>query len=185
MLTLTAHLGATRLLGVVQHVVFHDMVDLEMLRGRTCEGVPGASRLSAALRAYDLGHDSGPEVRVQRSLSRRDLAPDHCNVSLRTPDGQLVGPYDGYYEVGVAYDYDGRDAHDTVLQSGRDGRRAVTTGRTGVVLVRLDVRDLRDGARLEGRIKTGLRSATWPTDIVVVHAGDRRCVCGWAPGALR
>ena len=185
MLTLAPQLGAARLLAVVQHVGFHDPASLALLRGRDRDGVPGARRLSAALRTYDLGHDSAPEVGVQRSLTRRGLAPDHCNVSLRTPDGALLGPYDGYYEVGVAYEYDGREPHDTVDQSGRDDRKSVATGTARVVLVRFDVRDLRDPARLERRTRTALRSATRPPGVVVVHAGNRPCLCGWAPGVPR
>lgn len=182
-LTVAPLLPASSLLSIVQHVAFHQLTTVDELRGALRRGLPGAVALGAAVDRFDVGHDSQPEVDVRRTLSRAAMPPDHCNVWLRAADGTVAGPYDGYYEVGVAYEYDGRDVHDSVDADRRDTDKSVTTAGIDVRLVRLDRRDRADRARLTRRMAAALAEVRLAPAVTVVHSGQRGCICGWAPAA--
>ncbi|HVF19159.1 MAG TPA: hypothetical protein VNA14_02840 [Mycobacteriales bacterium] len=184
---LTAAPGLSRggLLAVVQHAVFTGRLSVEETRAQLRRGLPGGVRLGAVLAKYDVGHDSAPEAEVFRILARDGVAPDHCNVSVRALDGSTVGPFDGYYECGVAYEYDGREAHDTVGATTRDAAKSTGAAAIGVRVVRLTNVDRRDPRRLLRRVRQQVFGAPHRPDLVPVHRGDRACVCGWAPGTAR
>lgn len=184
-LTAAPELSRAGLLAVVQQAVFTGRLSVDETRAQLRRGLPGGVRLGAVLAKYELGHDSAPESEVFRTLARDGVAPDHCNVSVQAPDGTTVGPFDGYYECGVAYEYNGRDAHDTVVTAARDQAKSSRAGAIGVRVVRLSNVDRRDARRLVRRIREKVAGAAHRADLVPVHRGDRACVCGWAPGTSR
>jgi len=183
--TLAPLLPRRALHAAVQQAVFDHRLRVEDIREQLRRGLPGSARLAQVLARYDRGHDSSPEAEVYRVLRRAGFPPDHCNVSVRTAGGRLVGPFDGYYEVGVAYEYDGLAEHDSTSASERDETKSTEAGEIAVRVVRLTNTDRRDPERLVRRIRAAVVPAPFRADLTVVHRGRRACVCGWAPGTAR
>lgn len=166
------------LLLMVQRAVYAEQTTPMAVLAECRRGLPGSKQLRVALSAYLRGHDSPPEREVFARLSAGGRRPNHCNVALETPDGRRTTAVDGYYERGVAYDYRGRAAHAGSRAAERDGLKHASVTAVGVALVVLDSRDLRDDARLRGRLRTALGSVSTQPPVAVVHLPGRACVCG-------
>ena len=132
--------------------------------------------------AYARGHDSEPELQTYVALARARLAPDHTNVCVVGPTGR-VGPVDGYYECGVAYEYDGSAAHAGFAQRRKDEAKRGRVRRQQVDVVPLDARHLKAPALLISAVRDALaRRSTQPPPLgAVEHLERRSCVCGWLP----
>lgn len=180
--TLARDSSSARVLKAIQVAVFSSGLNLFDVLARTGRGVAGSARIRSAVATYVRGHDSEPELRTYVTLSRARLAPDHTNVYL-VGSGGRVGPVDGYYECGIAYEYDGRAAHSGYAQRQVDVSKRQRIRDQRVDVVPLDARLLAAPMLLVRTVReaVGARAAASPPQVVVEHSSLRSCVCGWVP----
>ena len=178
-LTSAPQLSDAALLRVLQDLCFRGEIDLVALAQRRRRGLPGSDRLGRVLATYLLGHDSTFESFGYGILNGADLAPDHCNVIIVAPDGNRVGPVDGYFEAeGVAYDLDGRRAHDARARRERDAKKVVHASEVGVLLRRFGPDEVADHRGFIAALRAQLRGREAPPGLEVEHLPGRSCPCG-------
>lgn len=178
-LTIARDASPAGVLHAVQAGSFAGRLDLIALLARTGRGVPGSPRVREAVARFARGHDSEPEVRTYGALLEAGLAPDHTNVVLVGREGR-VGPFDGYYECGLAYEYDGAKSHRGPRRRRTDGRKQDLAARQDVDVLRLDRSWLAQPAALVAAVRDAVaqRSARPRPPVTVQHLEGRSCVCG-------
>ena len=177
-----AGLDDPQTLTLVQRMVFDGALSLDEIRAVNEGGARGSARLRRSCACYELGIDSPSELDIYELLRRGRRQPDHCNVALRAPDGRQSSPVDGYLELGLAYDYDGRESHEGFAATRRDDRKTALLESMGVPLLRLDNRHRRSARLLYAAMDQALAALGPPPRITVVHDRRRRCVCDlWKP----
>jgi hypothetical protein len=168
---------------VVQDLAFRGALDVVALDRRRRQGIPGSARLARVCARYQIGLDSAQEYVVYRELSRRRLAPDHLNVRVRTDDGRTAGPFDGYSEVGAAYQVEGA-VHFSEARTEADARRDARAEGVGVEVVKLIAPDVAAVTpMLEGwsAALAAAESRDAGARVTVLHLPGRGCRCGHQP----
>ena len=165
---------------IVQQLSYRGELDVIELMRRRRPGLPGSARITRVGERYLVGLDSPREVEVFNVLRSRGLAPDHLNVSVASAEGRVVGPFDGYSEVGAAYEVDSIH-HVTDAQRAVDAAKTAAGTDVGLSIVRFI------GAEIDARLPMleGWVAATQDASersagvgLQVVHQPGRGCVCG-------
>ncbi|HVE98905.1 MAG TPA: hypothetical protein VNA12_06975 [Mycobacteriales bacterium] len=178
--TLAPSCADQRLHAIVQELSYGGELDVRQLMRRRRTGLPGSARITRVGQRYLVGLDSPREVEVFNVLRSRGLPPDHLNVKVAAPDGRVVGPFDGYDELGAAYEVDSI-FHTTDEQRAADSWKSGAAAGIGVAVVRFIGDDITSRTpMLEGwvaaRASALARSAG--AGLEVIHQPGRGCICG-------
>lgn len=178
-----------RLLGLIQQATYEHRLDVAELIVRRRRGLPGSTRLGAAIEHYLRGQDSAFEVTGFRVLDLAGEAPDHTNVVLVAPDGRRSGPWDQAWEDGRVADLDGRAAHSSAKAQARDAKKDALAAELGLDPARWRYEQVADGAAFVAEVRARREAAaSWPVArreqvgrLVITHLPGRGCVCGARP----
>ena len=182
-ITLAAHCEDGELHTVVQALAYGGELDVAALMRRRRTGLPGSARIGRVGAHYLLGLDSPQEVEAYRVLRAGGIPPQHLNVWVRTPNGVTIGPFDGYDEVGAAYEVDGIH-HTEPARIASDARKGAAAETAEIELVRFFSSHI--------AARTPMLEAWWATRAAaadrgagprlrVLHAANRGCPCGHRP----
>jgi hypothetical protein len=170
---------------LLQSLAFSGDLDVRALMSRRRTGLPGSALITRVGERYLLGLDSPREVEVYRVLRAHQMPPDHLNVLVAGAGGLVVGPFDGYDEVGAAYEVDGVEVHGTDEQQDRDAAKNTRADRARVEVVRFVGSDItRRDPMLDGwwAARAAAEGRGLGASFSVIHLDGRGCPCGHRPG---